>query len=191
MYLLVAFMPIVSLISVQLGMKLYKSFAIIVCLASIGLSLLCCIFIVYEVVYLNSFCLIELNTWFKIGVLSVKWSFFFDKLSTFMLLLIILISLLVHFFALDYLNTDPHLQRFLIFLTLFTFFMEFLVISGNLIQFFFGWEGVGLMSYLLINFWFTRYAATNSGLMAIIYNRFGDSSLLLAVSLIEIGRAHV
>ena len=184
MYLLVAFMPIVSLISVQLGMKLYKSFAIIVCLASIGLSLLCCIFIVYEVVYLNSFCLIELNTWFKIGVLSVKWSFFFDKLSTFMLLLIILISLLVHFFALDYLNTDPHLQRFLIFLTLFTFFMEFLVISGNLIQFFFGWEGVGLMSYLLINFWFTRYAATNSGLMAIIYNRFGDSSLLLAVSLI-------
>jgi NADH:ubiquinone oxidoreductase subunit 5 (subunit L)/multisubunit Na+/H+ antiporter MnhA subunit len=60
-------------------------------------------------------------------------------------------------------------------LTLFTIFMEILVTSGNLIQFFFGWEGVGLMSYLLINFWFTRYAATNSGLMAIIYNRIGDT----------------
>ena len=119
---------------------------------SLFMSLILCTVAVYEVVYLNSFCLVELDTWFKLGVLNVKWSFYFDKLSTFMLFLIIFISLLVHFFALDYLNEDPHLPRFLVLLTLFTSFMELLVTSGNLIQFFFGWEGVGLMSYLLINF---------------------------------------
>ena len=147
-------------------------------------SLILSLLSIYEVIYLNSFCLVELTTWFKLGVLNVKWSFFFDKLSTFLLLLIIFISLLVHFFALDYLNEDPHLPRFLMLLTFFTIFMELLVTSGNIIQFFFGWEGVGLMSYLLINFWFTRYGATNSGLMAIIYNRVGDSGLLLGITLI-------
>lgn len=140
--------------------------------------------LVYEVVYLNSFCSISLNTWFKVGLVQVNWSFYFDKLSVLMLFLVIFISLLVHFFALDYLRFDPHLLRFLFLLSLFTFFMEILVTSGNLIQFFFGWEGVGLMSYLLINFWFTRYIAANSGLMAIIYNRIGDVSLLLAISFI-------
>ena len=78
--------------------------------------------------------------------------------------------------AVDYLQGDPHLTRFLVLLTLFTSFMEVLVTSGNIVQFFLGWEGVGLLSYLLINFWFTRYSATNSGLMAIIYNRIGDSA---------------
>jgi NADH:ubiquinone oxidoreductase subunit 5 (subunit L)/multisubunit Na+/H+ antiporter MnhA subunit len=128
--------------------------------------------------------LVKLTTWFKIGFLNVEWSFYFDKLSTVLLVLIIFISLLVHLFALDYLNEDPHLSRFLMLLSLFTIFMEILVTSGNLIQFFLGWEAVGLLSYLLINFWFTRYAASNSGLMAIIYNRVGDSGLLLGISLI-------
>ena len=175
MYLLIIFGPVFSLILVSFFFnQLTPFFSFGVLLGSLGLSLVFCALAVYEVVYSNSFCLIELQTWFNLGVLKIKWSFYFDKLSTFMLFLIIFISLLVHFFALDYLNEDPHLPRFLMLLTLFTIFMEILVTSGNLIQFFFGWEGVGLMSYLLINFWFTRYAATNSGLMAIIYNRIGD-----------------
>jgi proton-translocating NADH-quinone oxidoreductase chain L len=128
--------------------------------------------------------LVEVTNWFTIGVLKIQWSFFFDKLSTFLLFLIIFISILVHFFALDYLNSDPHLLRFLVLLSFFTIFMEILVTSGNLLQFFLGWEGVGLMSYLLINFWFTRYAAANSGVMAIIYNRIGDTGLLLGITLI-------
>ena len=176
MYLIIMFGPIFTLILVSLTFNMFtRLISVFVILLALFLSLLFSIFIVYEVVYLNSFCLIELNTWFKLGVLNVKWSFYFDKLSTLMIFLIIFISLLVHFFALDYLDTDPHLPRFLMLLTLFTIFMEILVTSGNIIQFFFGWEGVGLMSYLLINFWFTRYAASNSGLMAIIYNRIGDS----------------
>ena len=106
-----------------------------------------------------------------------KLGLYFDKLNVSMLFLVLFISLGVHFFALDYLGHDPHLPRFLILLNIFTIFMEILVTSGNFIQLFLGWEGVGLMSYLLINFWFTRYEATNSGLMAIIYNRVGDCVL--------------
>lgn len=176
MYLLIIFGPVLTLILLLTQFNMIPlRWNIFISFSSLVVSLFCCVLAVYEVVYLNSFCLIELNTWFKLGSLSVKWSFYFDKLSTLMLFLIIFISLLVHFFALDYLNEDPHLPRFLILLSLFTIFMEILVTSGNLIQFFLGWEGVGLMSYLLINFWFTRYAATNSGLMAIIYNRVGDT----------------
>jgi len=94
-----------------------------------------------------------------------------------MLFLVIAISLCVHLFALDYLRHDPHLMRFFILLNIFTIFMQILVTAGNFVQLFLGWEGVGLMSYLLINFWFTRYEASNSGLMAIIYNRLGDCVL--------------
>ena len=178
MYLLTIFGPVFTLLISSFFFNILpKKVTCVLVFSSLIVSLFSCILVVYEVVYLNSFCLIELNTWFKLGTLSVKWSFYFDKLSSLMLFLIIFISLLVHFFALDYLNEDPHLPRFLILLSLFTIFMEILVTSGNLIQFFFGWEGVGLMSYLLINFWFTRYAASNSGLMAIIYNRVGDTDL--------------
>ena len=178
MYLLIMFGPIFTILTLSVCFNMIPlRVNFLISFGALFLSLLSCTFIVYEVVYLNSFCLVELNTWFKLGSLHVKWSFYFDKLSTLMLFLIIFISLLVHFFALDYLSEDPHLPRFLILLSLFTIFMEILVTSGNLIQFFFGWEGVGLMSYLLINFWFTRYAATNSGLMAIIYNRVGDTDL--------------
>jgi len=177
MYLVIFLGPIFTLILVTFFYNsLTKKKCFFILIISLFFSLIFSIFIVYEVVYLNSFCLVELNTWFKLGVLNVKFSFYFDKLTTLMLFLIIFISLLVHIFALDYLNEDPHLTRFIFLLTLFTVFMEILVTSGNLIQFFLGWEGVGLMSYLLINFWFTRFAATNSGLMAIIYNRIGDTA---------------
>ena len=176
MYLIIILGPIFSLITSCVFFNFIPLPIIFVSVYfSLVVSCVFCCFIVYEVVYLNSFCLVELQTWFKVGVLSVQWTFYYDKLSTFLLFLIIFISILVHFFAFDYLREDPHLSRFLMLLSLFTIFMEILVTSGNLIQFFFGWEGVGLMSYLLINFWFTRYAASNSGLMAIIYNRVGDS----------------
>ena len=138
----------------------------------------------YEVFFLNSTCFLKCCLWFKISTFEVSWSFLFDTLTIALLLLIILISFLVHLFALDYLSEDPHLMRFLNLLTLFTIFMELLVTSGNLVQFFFGWEGVGLMSFLLINFWFTRYAAANSGVMAIIYNKIGDCGLLVGICIV-------
>lgn len=177
MYISVILGPIFSWILIAISYSFLKRwYSYYLIFITWFVTLFFCSLMVYEVIYLNSFCLIELNTWFRVGPLNVKWSFYFDKLTVLMLFLIIFISLLVHFFALDYLKDDPHLSRFLFLLTFFTIFMELLVSSGNLIQFFLGWEGVGLMSYLLINFWFTRYAATNSGLMAIIYNRIGDTA---------------
>lgn len=175
MYLLILFGPIFSLVVILFTcIYIPFSYILIILFTSLALSLVCVSLCLYEVVISDSCCLVELDSWFYLGHLNVKWSFLFDKLSCSLLFIIIFISLLVHFFALDYLNEDPHLSRFLMLLTLFTIFMEVLVSSGNLLQFFFGWEGVGLMSYLLINFWFTRYGASNAGLMAIIYNKIGD-----------------
>lgn len=91
-----------------------------------------------------------------------------------MLLLVCFVSFCVHIYSMDYMSGDPHIIRFLGYLSLFTFFMLFLVTSGNFVQLFFGWEGVGLSSYLLINFWYTRVQANKSAMKAIIVNRFGD-----------------
>ena len=184
MYLTISGVKVITLTQILFWRGSPKNFLKNIIISMI-LSLFCSVVVLYEVAFLNSFCIVELNSWFKLGLLNVEWCFFFDKVSAFLLFLVVFISLLVHFFALDYLNGDPHLSRFMMLLFLFTTFMEILVTSGNLIQFFLGWEGVGLMSYLLINFWFTRFAATNSGLMAIIYNRVGDTGLLLGVALIS------
>ena len=152
-------------------MKFYsQELAISFILSSLVISLLASIFLIYEVVYLNSTCYIAFAPWFKIGTLVI---------NSIMLFVVICISLCVHLFAIDYLGHDPHLSRFILLLYIFTIFMQVLVTSANLIQLFLGWEGIGLMSYLLINFWFTRYEASNSGLMAIIYNRIGDCDLYL------------
>lgn len=184
MYLIVILGPLVIAVLYCLIFNfLDKKILFISLFIALLITLFISVLLVLEVVFFFGSCFIELQTWFKLGALDVKWSFFFDKLSTLMLFLIIFISFLVHIFAFDYLNNDPHLGRFLVLLTLFTIFMELLVTSGNLVQFFLGWESVGLMSYVLINFWFSRYSATNAGLMAIIYNRFGDSSLLLGIAL--------
>lgn len=178
MYLIPVLFPILTVFIISLTFKFYsKNLAISFIFFSLFVSLLFCLIMIYEVVYLNSTCYIAFAPWFKIGNLAISWSFLFDKLNTIMLFVVISISLCVHFFAIDYLGHDPHLSRFLILLYIFTIFMEILVTSGNLIQLFLGWEGIGLMSYLLINFWFTRYEAANSGLMAIIYNRIGDCGL--------------
>jgi len=185
MYLTILLAPIFNLLfNLIFAVKFNSKINIINLLLTSLITIFFAFIMLHEVIYSNSFCLILLKTWFKIGILNVEWSLFFDKLSVILLILIIFISFLVTLFALDYLNDDPHLIRFLMLLSLFTIFMEILVTSGSLIQFFLGWEGVGLLSYLLINFWFTRYHASNSGLMAIIYNRIGDSGLLLSIALI-------
>lgn len=101
-----------------------------------------------------------------------------------MLIVVSFISLLVHIYSIDYMKTDPHFPRFLAFLSIFTFFMLVLVTSGNLLQLFLGWEGVGLASYLLINFWFTRLSANKAALKALIVNRIGDLGILMAILLI-------
>ena len=94
-----------------------------------------------------------------------------------MLIVVTSISSLVHLYSIGYMDEDPHVPRFMAYLSLFTFFMLILVTGDNFIQMFIGWEGVGLSSYLLINYWFTRLQANKAAMKAMIVNRIGDFGL--------------
>ena len=122
----------------------------------------------------------DLFEWIDIGLLSVGWSFLFDSLAVSMLVVVSSISFVVHLFSVDYMEKDPHKGRFMFYLTLFTFSMMFLVAAKNFVLMFLGWEGVGICSYLLISFWYTRKEATLSGVKAIVINRIADFSIGLA-----------
>ena len=125
-----------------------------------------------------------LSNWIKSGTLSVNWGFLFDPVTAVMLIVVTTVSLLVHIYSCGYMSHDPHVSRFMSYLSLFTFFMLMLITSDNFVQLFLGWEGVGLCSYLLISFWFTRPQANKSALKALLMNRIGDCGLLFAIGLI-------
>jgi len=127
---------------------------------------------------------LDLMPWIDTGSLSVSWGFLFDSLAVSMLVVVTTISFAVHLFSIDYMEKDPHKGRFMFYLTLFTFAMMFLVTAKNFVLMFLGWEGVGICSYLLISFWYTRKEATLSGVKAIIINRIADFSLGLAFVLL-------
>ena len=114
---------------------------------------------------------------------SASLGVYLDYYSSQMIWVVFFISLMVHLYSLSYMGADPRLKYFLIYLTLFTFFMIVLLVAPNYVQLFCGWEGVGLTSYLLVNFWHTRTAANKSALKALIVNRVGDVFLLYAIFL--------
>jgi NADH-ubiquinone oxidoreductase chain 5 len=142
------------------------------------------LFIYYEVVICESPCYIILSDWFNFELLDVKWVFYFDVLTSTMLLVVTFVSFCAHFYSIEYMSGDPHQVRFMSYLSLFTFFMLMLVTAGNLIQLFVGWEGVGICSYLLINFWYTRLKANKAAIMAVVTNKIGDITLLLGFGLV-------
>jgi len=119
--------------------------------------------------------------WIYSGNLEFNWGFLFDSLTVIILVVVLSVSFLVHFYSISYISNDPHRSRFISYLSLFTFFIVILVTSDNFVQIFVGWEGVGLCSYLLINFWFTRIQANKAAIKAILVNRVGDFGLLLGI----------
>ena len=122
-----------------------------------------------------------ISNWIDSGLFNCNWCFLFDSLTMIMLVVITSISTLVHLYSSHYMSTDPHISRFMSYLSLFTFFMLILVTGDNFIQMFVGWEGVGFCSYLLINFWFTRLQANKAAIKAMLINRISDLILLLGV----------
>ena len=132
----------------------------------------------------GNFYYLTLGTWINCGLIVVNWGFIFDTLSVSMLFMVGIVSASVHFYSVGYMKTDPSLIRFISYLSLFTFFMFILVTGDNYIQLFFGWEGIGLCSYLLISFWNTRVQANKSALKALIVNRIGDFGFLCGSLLI-------
>ena len=135
----------------------------------------------YEVALCASPCYIQLAPWFHSEMFDASWGFLFDSLTVVMLVVVTSVSSLVHLYSISYMGEDPHLPRFMCYLSVFTFFMLMLVTADNFIQMFLGWEGVGLASYLLINFWFTRLQANKAAIKAMLVNRVGDFGLALGV----------
>ena len=119
--------------------------------------------------------------WIDTEWLNVLWGFNFDSLTSSMLIPVLVISFLVHIYSIGYMSHDPHNQRFFSYLSLFTFMMIILVTANNFLLMFVGWEGVGVCSYLLVNFWYTRIAANQSSMSAFLTNRVGDCFLTLGM----------
>lgn len=182
MYILVVFLPFISFLVLTLfGFCIGKKGSIIIALTCLFSSLCLTFFIFYEVGLLGFVCKLELFTWIHSDILDVKYGFLFDSLTVSMLFIVVFISSLVHLYSVSYMESDPYVIRFISFLSLFTFFMLILITSDNYVQLFLGWEGVGLCSYLLVNFWYTREQANKSAMKAIIVNRVGDFFLLLGL----------
>ncbi len=121
-------------------------------------------------------------TWGKVGELELVIGFLIDRLSATMMLVVSFVSLMVHIYTIGYMHDDPGYQRFFSYISLFTFAMLMLVMSNNFLQLFFGWEAVGVVSYLLIGFWYTRESAIYANLKAFLVNRVGDFGFLLGVA---------
>jgi len=190
MYILILVLPLLSFMFCGLfGRKLgYKGIQIFSCFM-LFITLILSIISFIEVIWFNSINSIHLWVWFNLGTLYNEITLQFDYIISSMLILITSVSFFVHLFSTSYMNGDPHLPRFMSYLSLFTFFMIVLVTSQNLVQLFIGWEGVGLCSYLLIGFWYTRIQANKAAIKAMILNKVGDIGLLLGMILIwiEIG----
>jgi proton-translocating NADH-quinone oxidoreductase chain L len=182
MYILLVFLPLLgSLVAGFFGRFLgYRGASLIsiFCVSSsFFLSLLC----FYEVALSGSNCYVKVSPWFFSEMFDSSWGLQFDTLTVVMLVVITSVSSLVHIYSLSYMSEDPHIPRFMSYLSIFTFFMCTLVTADNFVQMFFGWEGVGLASYLLINFWFTRLEASKASIKAMLVNRVGDFGLALGI----------
>ena len=184
MYLLILALPLIGSIMIGfLGRFLGRYGASLLSILSVVISLLFSLCAFYEVAFLKMICYINLMDWIFSGTFCISWGFLFDSLTCAMLIIVTTVSTLVHLYSIKYMEVDPHCPRFMSYLQIFTFFMLVLVTSDNLLQMFLGWEGVGLSSYLLINFWHTRYWANQSALKALIVNRIGDFALSIGIFL--------
>ena len=182
MYSCILLLPFLSFLTCTLfGRFIGTAGACFISTLAIFLTFLTSLFAFYETVILGSTCNILLCKWFFSELLQINWGFYFDGLSCTMLIVVSGVSSLVHLYSTEYMNGDPHLVRFMSYLSVFTGFMLVLVTADNLLVMFFGWEGIGLASFLLISFWHTRIQASKSAIKAMLVNRVGDVGLALAI----------
>lgn len=182
MYLTLVFLPLIGAFTAGFfGRFLGNKGAQTVTITCTGLSSLLSFFAFYEVALCESSCYLTLFPWIESELFFASWGFLFDTLTVVMLIVVTFISTMVHLYSIGYMKHDPHFPRFMSYLSLFTFFMLMLITGDNFIQMFLGWEGVGLSSYLLINFWFTRIQANKAAIKAMVVNRVGDFGLALGI----------
>jgi len=182
MYLSIIVIPLAGTVVAGLfGRKIgIKGSHFITCISVIITTLLAILAFI-EIAINNIPVSLYLFKWIDTESLNVIWGFNFDSLTVSMLIPVLIVSSLVHLYSIGYMSHDPHQQRFFSYLSLFTFMMIILVTANNYLFMFVGWEGVGICSYLLVNFWFTRIAANQSSISAILTNRVGDCFLTIGM----------
>jgi NADH-ubiquinone oxidoreductase chain 5 len=182
MYLTLIILPLLGSISSGFfGRKIGVSGSHIITCSSVIVTTTLALLAFVEVGINNIPVTINVARWIDVEALNVLWSFKFDSLTVSMLIPVLIVSSLVHIYSISYMSHDPHNQRFFSYLSLFTFMMIILVTGDNYLLMFVGWEGVGVCSYLLVNFWFTRIAANQSSISAFLTNRVGDCFLTIGI----------
>jgi len=181
----ILFLPLAAALLVGLSVRFISPrYAQFITCAALIISAVYSALMFREVVMLGNVQNITLLEWIESGDLRANWSIRIDALTAVMLVVVTWVSAVVHIYSVGYMSHDEHPQRFMAYLSLFTFFMLMLVTSDNLIQLFLGWEGVGLCSYLLIGFWYKKPEANAAAMKAFIVNRLGDIGFALGVAAI-------
>jgi NADH-quinone oxidoreductase subunit L len=180
----IIFLPLAGSILGYLGKSLIKYFSEITTSLLVSISAIFSIILFWNGIKKSTYGNYQIFEWISSGNFVAYWSINIDPLSSIMLVVVTFVSALVHIYSIGYMSHDPHKPRFMCYLSLFTFSMLVLVVSDNFLQLFFGWEGVGLCSYLLIGFWYKRESANNAAIKAFIVNRVGDFGLAIGIFLI-------
>ena len=184
LYLLVPMAPLVAAVVVGLfGPRMPRAMSHWLTIVAVGIAFVASIFVFRDVLAGNTFNG-DVYTWLASGDIKMTIGFLIDPLTVTMMLVVTFVSLMVHVYTIGYMADDPGYSRFFSYICLFTFSMLMLVMSNNFLQLFFGWEAVGLVSYLLIGFWYTRPTAIYANLKAFLANRVGDFGFILGVGLV-------
>lgn len=181
----VVFLPLLgALLSGTLGWRLGDKFSQWTTSALLLSAFTCAVFLSLGTVLQGNAFTLPLFTWIQLDFFNVEWGLQVDSLSVTMMLVVTLVSSMVHIYSIGYMHGDAGVPRFMAYLSLFTFFMLMLVTAPNFLQMFFGWEGVGLASYLLIGYWYERESANAASIKAFVVNRVGDVGFALGICMI-------
>src|SRR5689334_8287905 len=184
LYLVVPFVPLIASIVVGLwGRKMPRAASHWITIVAVAISFAASVAIFRDVMAGNTYNG-DVYVWANTGDVKMAIGFLIDPLTALMLIVVTFVSLMVHIYTIGYMADDDGYSRFFSYICLFTFSMLMLVMSNNFLQLFFGWEAVGLVSYLLIGFWFTRPTAIYANLKAFIANRVGDFGFILGIGLV-------
>jgi len=184
LYLIVPLAPLIGAIVAGLfGRLIGRTGAHVVTIAGVAVSFIAS-WLVFQDVRAGTTFNGTVYTWMALGDLNLEVGFLIDALTAMMMLVVTFVSLMVHIYTIGYMHDDPGYQRFFSYISLFTFSMLMLVMSNNFLQLFFGWEAVGLVSYLLIGFWYTKETAIYANLKAFLVNRVGDFGFILGIGLV-------